>query len=130
MSTEKNLEQLEGDIWDEPKIGSHLATECHKLRKIPLKDLSADNLRMLMGQRMGLKFIVPLVLDILESNLLAEGSMYKGDLLVNLLRIEPAFWCSNPELNNRVVELKIDIESIIETLQSEVAPNLGKFEFR
>ncbi len=32
----KTLEQLEQDCWGEPEFGSHLVTECHRLRKVPI----------------------------------------------------------------------------------------------
>ena len=48
----KTLEQLEDEYWAEPTFHSHLVIECHRMRKIPLRDLTDENLRMAIGQKM------------------------------------------------------------------------------
>jgi hypothetical protein len=42
------LEDLERERWGEPELKSHLVTECHRLRKIPIGQFSTENLRMLL----------------------------------------------------------------------------------
>ena len=73
----------------------------------------------MIGQDISLNFLTPLVLDILSTNLFAEGDYYKGDLLQSLLNIKTEFWKDNPKYwhqldemleKNRIeiIELKID----------------------
>ena len=76
ISRSKTLEELENDFWNDPENMSHLATECHRLRKVPLADLSIENLRILIGQKIGLKFLVPIALEYLEKDPLSEGDLY------------------------------------------------------
>lgn len=116
MDKSKTLEVLEQDFWPAPEIQSHLATTCHRLRKVPLKKLSAENLRMLIGQNIGLEFIVPIALDMLEKDLLVSGDMYEGDLLNSLASLSSAFWDANEQLKVRAFDLSCTVESCLETL--------------
>ena len=90
-----------------------------------MSSLSVENLRMLIGQKIGFKFLVPVALDILAVNPLAEGEMYKGDLLANIAAIPDSFWQQNPELNNQVVEIKNELEIIMGTITEELVPSLS-----
>jgi hypothetical protein len=51
-----------------------------------------------------LPHLVPLALDILEHDPLAEGDCYPGDLLMSLVSAEP-FMASSPELLERVLDV-------------------------
>ena len=76
------LEQLEADVWPEPDVHSHLVTTCHRLRKKPLSDFSTEDLRIMLGQSIGAKHLLPRAIEILRKNPFAEGGFYEGDLLV------------------------------------------------
>ncbi len=93
----KTLENLEKSYWTESEHDSHLVTTCHKLRKKPLNEFEIEDFRIMIGQNIGLKFLIPLALDILENNILAEGNFYEGDLLLAVLTSEKHFWESQPE---------------------------------
>jgi hypothetical protein len=89
------LEELERDNWGEPSYPSHLETECHRLRRVQLRSLTPENLRVLIGQNIGLQFLVPLALQHLRANPLAQGDFYPGDLLCAVLRAKPEFWAKD-----------------------------------
>jgi hypothetical protein len=36
----KSLQQLDGQEWGEPTFDSHLVNECHRLRRVPLREVS------------------------------------------------------------------------------------------
>ena len=57
------LEQLENEYWDEPDFNSHLVTECHRLRKIPLNKFTIEDLRIMLGQKFSIKHLLPLALS-------------------------------------------------------------------
>jgi hypothetical protein len=130
MNLNKSLEELEGDVWVEPVINSTLAAECHRLRKAPLSSLSPENLRILIGQKIGLIFLVPLALNILEANPLVSGNLYKGDLLANVAAIPEEFWSAHPELNNRLVEIAHEVGILSETIKGELVPVLAGFSYK
>lgn len=94
----KSLQQLDGEDWGEPTFDSHLVVECHRLRRVPLREFTAGNLRILIGQQMSLVYLVPMALELLRFDPLIEGDYYAGDLLAALLRVEGAFWGNHPEL--------------------------------
>ena len=92
MDLSKTLEQLETDYWEEPSFDSHLVKACHELRKKALKDFSIEDLRILIGQQFSLKYLIPLAINELEKNILAEGDLYAGDLLFAVLRVDHNYW--------------------------------------
>jgi len=94
----KSLQELEGTDWDEPNFDSHLVMECHRLRRVPLKDFTVEDLRIMIGQNIGLDYLVPLAAALLEHNPLAEGDFFPGDLLVSVLRVDPKFWIQKSKL--------------------------------
>lgn len=94
----KTLEALEKDYWNDPGICSNLVLTCHKLRKIQLKEFDAENLRIMIGQQIGLKFLIPLALEKLGENIMAMGDFYEGDLLAAVLSVKADYWKANPAL--------------------------------
>jgi len=99
---EKSLENLEKDYWGEPNYDSHLVKTCHQLRKKSIKDFEIEDLRIMIGQNIGLKFLIPIALDKLKDNILAEGDYYEGDLLKAVLTCEKVFWSNESELTNEL----------------------------
>ena len=89
----KSLEVLEKDNWGElPKDESYLVTTCHKLRKKPLREFEIEDFRILIGQDLGLKYLIPLAINILEKDILSEGHFYEGDLLKAVLTSNEDYW--------------------------------------
>ncbi|MFC0604786.1 contact-dependent growth inhibition system immunity protein [Winogradskyella pulchriflava] len=89
----KSLESLEKEFWgDIPKDEGYLVTTCHQLRKKQLKEFNTEDLRIMIGQNIGLRFLIPLALKALNKNILAEGHLYEGDLLKMVLTSDPEYW--------------------------------------
>jgi hypothetical protein len=88
----KSLQQLEGKDWGEPTYDSHLVRTCHRLRRQPLSEFTPEDLRIMIGQGIGLDFLVPLAVEVLAAEPLASGDFYCGDLLAVVVRVEPTFW--------------------------------------
>ncbi len=89
------LEQLDQQDWGEPEYDSYLVKTCHQLRKKPLKDFTTEDLRIMIGQNINLEFLIPLAIEKLKEDILAEGNYYEGDLLNNVLNSEKQYWLSN-----------------------------------
>ncbi len=98
----KTLDELEGVAWGPPPYGSYLVTTCHRLRKKPVGQFTVEDLRIMIGQEIGLPFLVPLALEVLEREPLAEGDFYPGDLLKSLLGVSGEFWHREPEWRERL----------------------------
>lgn len=75
---------------------SALITRCEALLDTPLQDYSIEDVRLLVGQQIGLPWLVPLALTYLTHNLFSEGHYYAGDLLASLLRLDNDYWRVHP----------------------------------
>lgn len=75
----------------------------------------------MIGQNIGLKALVPIAMKVLESDPLAAGDFYPGDLFGAVLRAEHAFWVENPKLHTRVAELLRVSGPLPEELRDAVA---------
>ena len=94
----RSIEQLEDDAWKDVEFPTPLVEKVYRYRKIPLKQLSIEQLRLLVGQNVGLKFLVPHALAILSQDVLAEGEHYEGDLLSAVLSAEDNYWANNKSI--------------------------------
>lgn len=123
---QKTLENLEKDIWPalSPDEGSHLIKTCTSLRKKPLQEFSTEDLRIMIGQEIGIHFLMPLAIETLTKDLFAEGDLYEGDLLKAVLEIESTFWDDHKteweELNELIKNQRLEIE--------KMRFNLSKFD--
>jgi hypothetical protein len=115
----RSLEELEGKPWRRPEQGaSTVLHRCFEARKKPLSELTEADLRLLIGQDIGLVFVVPLAVSFLERDPLLEAEHYKGDLLVAVLTSSPAFFASERDLKTRVERLIDALPILIDRLDS------------
>ena len=99
----RSLEEIDGSRWgDPPADATPLAATVHRLRRVPIDRLDVEGLRMLIGQKEGLDALVPLALDRLEADPLAEGDYYPGDLLAAVLAIPSAHWLAHARQRDRL----------------------------
>lgn len=89
-------------------VDSNLIHRCFELQKLPLDQFSTEDLRLMIGQGIGLKYLIPISLEILSENLFAEGDYYEGDLLSAVLSVDPKFWSSNANYWNLLENLIAD----------------------
>lgn len=103
----KTLENLEKNIWPTLKANeeSYLIVTCNSLRKKQLIDFSIEDLRIMIGQNIGLKYLLPIAIEVLNENILAEGDFYEGDLLSAVLSSDLEFWRANKMSYEIVSEL-------------------------
>ena len=125
---EKSLENLENDYWREPTYDSNLVKTCHSLRKKPIKDFEIEDLRIMIGQNIGLKFLIPVALDKLRDNILAEGDYYEGDLLKAVLTSETEFWNTEPELTKDLEAIILDKEERLKEQAPELLKSLAQWK--
>lgn len=46
----------------------------------------------MIGQNVGLEYLIPLAMEQLDSDILAEGDLFEGDLLQSVLDSDPSYW--------------------------------------
>src|SRR5215831_6025809 len=119
----KSLKELEGTA--DPTTGgedwpSALVSTCKRLYEKPLKDFTTEDLRIMIGQQIGLEFLVPIALERLAENPFAEGDFYPGDLLMTLLRLPAGYWHKQPDLRWELADIVQDAASTIDTLLPEI----------
>jgi len=102
---DKTLEELESTIWEDPDFPSGLILKCHSLRKKKLVEFTIEDLRVMIGQKISLQYLIPVVLKTLEKNPFVEGNLYKGDLFDQVLRVEQDFWAYHKELRHKLNEI-------------------------
>jgi hypothetical protein len=98
----KSLEQLEGDAWGEPTFDSYLVTTAHRLRRKALCEFTVEDLRLMLGQGIGVPLLLPLALDHLEEDPFIEGDFYAGDLLAACVRLDADRLHACPDLRRRL----------------------------
>jgi hypothetical protein len=121
----KTLEQLEKDIWENPIGETFLITRCCELRKKKLEDFTIENLRIMIGQQIGLQYLIPIAIEKLQHNPMAMGDFYEGDLLRNVLRINTEYWNENKEYWQKMKEIIKEIDFEI----CEIKSDLSKFNY-
>jgi len=110
----KTLDALEGVKTKILQDDSYLLMTCTRLRVTkPLSEFEIEDLRILIGQSIGLKFLIPLAIEELEKNILAEGHFYEGDLLKFVLMSDVKYWKQEKENWNKIVNLYQKNQDII-----------------
>ena len=97
------LDEFEGTTWgDPPEDATYVQHTCYELRRTPLGQFEAEDLRIMIGQQIGLELLVPRALGALIQQPLIEADMYPGDLLRAVLALPDSFWHSHPAEDQRL----------------------------
>ena len=126
----RSLEEIEDDYWgDPPADATRLISTAYALHKRPIGALDVEGLRLLISQQIGLDALVPLALDNVERDPLAEGDFYPGDLLDALMRRVPeSYWQAHEDQRARVrtVAEALDPDETFDLLYTRAAEFLGR----
>jgi len=109
----QNLEKI--DYGDPSAAPTNMVKRCLKLCRVPLDEFSIDDLRLMIGQKFALRFLIPLAIEHLRKDIFCEGDCYPGDLLQSVLSIDPSFWKENKHYWKEINELIKDKRKEIET---------------
>lgn len=116
-----SLEELEGEIWPPPPSGTtRLVARAHALRKLPVAILSAEDLRLLIRQNIGLAYLLPRAIEILTVDPMAEGDLYEGDLLSAVVTRDGSVWDEAPSLARELEEIVKGLSGLEPKLRTEV----------
>lgn len=123
----RTLQDLEQSDWGEPPFPSSLVRTCHALRRKPLDQFTTEDLRIMIGQAIGLPYLVPMAIEMLGENPLVSGDFYPGDLLKNVLQVKPEFWREHKELWGKVEAIVAEVESLRNTIDRDLLPAAAVF---
>ncbi|MBZ9639855.1 contact-dependent growth inhibition system immunity protein [Streptomyces sp. PSKA30] len=107
VNKEKSIEELEGDRWPDPPMDTTaMVWRVSELRRRPIKDLAVEDLRRLIGQDIGLRWLLPVALDFLRETAPEESvtGWYDDDLLSAVITRKEPVWRSTPELAQHLDE--------------------------
>lgn len=99
------IEELEGDRWPDPEPGAtYLIRRCTALWRKPLAEFTVEDMRIMIGQRIGPSALVPRAVQTLVIDPLAEGDYCPGDLLLVVLRLPEDAWDGFDAERHRLVD--------------------------
>lgn len=113
----KSLLELEPDAWEPDALDDALMPIAHRCASKPLRRLSPAELRELVLRGLGLRFTLPLAIDVLEGAPFLEAAQYPGDLLVAVLEADTRFWIEHEALWLAVIPI---LSEAIATIQGRV----------
>jgi hypothetical protein len=96
----RSVEELEGLRWPVPPADSTpMVRNVYELRRRPVATLEPHELARLIGQDVGLRWLLPLAVEILRSTApkRAEGDWFDDDLLYAVVTRKPEAWAAAPE---------------------------------
>jgi hypothetical protein len=82
----------------------------------------------MIGQNFGLKFLIPIALDKLKDNIIAEGDYYEGDLLKAVLTCEKVFWINESELTKELDAIISYNEEILKEQEPDLLETLAEWK--
>jgi hypothetical protein len=100
---DQTLEELDGQRWPPPEVETSLAKTVHRLRRTPLGQFEPRDLWIMIGQGVGLPYLIPNALTLLERDTFLEADVSPGDLLIQVFQVDDAFWATMPDLRRRAV---------------------------
>lgn len=132
---ECTLEDLEGYDPAGFTFPSPLVKRVEALWRVPLGQLTVEDLRMIIGQRRGLRWLLPLALARLADDPLAEGDCYPGDLLAAVLHLPDELWSAQPALHQSASQVAARAATLLAALppgergpvESALAAQAGRF---
>ncbi len=85
-----SLQQIENEIPQFASDNANLSLLCQRLVTKPINALTVEELRILIGQDIGLEHLLPLAFELLERNPMASGDLFDGDLLYAVVHCSQA----------------------------------------
>lgn len=110
----KNLQQLEREFPNEilPKEKLPLLPREKSFSLIPLEEFTIEQLCFMILHGFGWALLVPMAIEILTENPLAEGENIGYSLLGSILSIKASFWQKNLDLYRKVEEILQKAENL------------------
>ena len=95
MDRRLSIEAFKGRRWAESGAdATQVIRAVHGAREVPVRDLSLEQLRLQLVQRVGLPWVIDEALIRLDDDPLAEGDLYPGDVLAALTGLDGHAWSS------------------------------------
>ncbi|MFK4071771.1 contact-dependent growth inhibition system immunity protein [Streptomyces sp. NPDC029674] len=122
------LEELEGRRWPPPPAdATPMVRNVYELRHRPVGTLEPHELARLIGQDVGLPWLLPLAVEILRATApkQAEGGWFDDDLLYAVVTRKPEVWAAVPELASDLAETVAGLTDVSRYVRQEIAAFLA-----
>ena len=121
------IEEIEQDPWPEPDPAtSTLVRRCTALRRKPIDDLTIEDLRILLGQRIAVPTLLPVAIAVLLRNPLAEGDYCPGALLHVVVRLPQDSWNGRTTQREQLTERVAPLLDLAD-LDPHLRPDIQRF---
>jgi hypothetical protein len=128
---DRSLDDIEGTTWAPPSSDvTTLVATIHELRRKPVGSLTAADLRLLIGQRVGLDVVLPRALVVLRRSPLVEADLYPGDLLAAALHLPESYWRDHSSLLDEVRAVLVSVAELPPQLETGIARFTGSADLR
>ncbi|WP_424185989.1 contact-dependent growth inhibition system immunity protein [Actinokineospora sp. G85] len=118
---QRSIQEIESDWWGPPPEGAtRLVSEVHRLRAVPVGLLTAEDLRLLLGQGEALPVVVPLAVEVLRGDPFEGGDLFRGALLKRVLGVPGQHWRSHPEQHAALAEVVDDLWQAVGAVADDV----------
>ena len=101
MDSNATLDELEGPGWADPDYPSAMVQRIRALGRIPLREFTPEDYRLIITQHRALNTLLPRAFEIVEADPFAEGDYYAGDLLIAITQVPRQSWQEHSELQAR-----------------------------
>ena len=105
---DKSIEELENNYWEEPEFKSGLTMMCYRARKKKISELTEDEIITLIGQKIGLKYLLPVAAKKVEKYLEVLDEFYSSNLLDSIYNLEKLDWNGNEKIKEKLLMLLYD----------------------
>ncbi|MGW2085032.1 contact-dependent growth inhibition system immunity protein [Streptomyces sp. NPDC001880] len=128
----RTLDELDPPRWAPPAAdATRLVHTVHELRRVPLGELSAADLRTLLSQQVALSYVLPLAVRLLIEEPLLDACFYEGDLLLAAVNAPASAWSPLSELGARLRAVITTLpEAMVADLPRGAAEDLARFVAR
>jgi hypothetical protein len=117
----KSISELEGWKWKgniPNEDESYVEINFFRLHTKPVNEMDFLDIRFLIGQNSGLKYLIPIAFEELKKDLFVETEYYPGDLFCSLLLVndDPNYWSINPLEKQELISLYNSQKQLLRTL--------------
>ena len=94
--------------YDIPNLKNSTPIQLQSHELYSSKDIDAfslEDIRFMIGQELGIVYLLPKAFEYLEKDIFLEVSYYEGDLLSVVLKLPSKFWKNNPVERDKVLNL-------------------------
>jgi hypothetical protein len=119
---DKSLQDIEHSDWGDPAQAFGVPQKVLELRRVPVRELKAKQIALLLRQRVGLPTLVPFALDILDADVAPTDELYPGEWMLSVMEADKEnHWHDIPEFRGRIAALVERVDQLARQYRSRLA---------